>query len=282
MQMMKAAVLGAVLGLGLAMPGAAQDTSADTVVATVGDREITIGHMIAMLRSLPPEQQGLPDEVLFEGLLERLIQQSAVSQSVDELSPGMQLELENERDALIASVEVERMAENIDLSDEAIQEAYDRRFANFSPAREYNASHILVATEEEAQAIADELAAGADFAELAMLKSTGPSGPGGGDLGWFGPGRMVPEFEEAVKQLEVGQVSKPVQTQFGWHVIRLDDSRLPQVPTLDEMRQELTNELLLNRLRAEIDERVQAAGVDRKDISGIDASVLRNYDLVEF
>ncbi|MDJ0826312.1 MAG: peptidylprolyl isomerase [Rhodobacter sp.] len=273
---------GAALVLVAAQPAAAQEVGAGTVVATVGGQEITIGHMIVMLQGLPQQDQQLPDAELFEGILERLIQQAAVSQAATELSPGTELRLENERNALIASTVVDRLAKGIRVEDRAIQAAYDRRFANFTPVREYNASHILVETEEEAQAIVAELDGGADFAETAKLKSTGPSGPGGGALGWFGPGRMVPEFEAAVKALEVGQVSAPVQTQFGWHVILLNDSRLPEVPTVEQMRQELANEVWLDAMRAGIAEMVEAAGVDRRDVSGIDPSVLRDQDLVEF
>ena len=270
------------LGVAPIIPAQAQETSADTVVATVGGQDVTVGHMVAMLRTLPEEQQQLPDNVLFEGIMDRLIQQLAVSQSAPELSEGTRLQIENERNALIASNVVNGIAAEIEITDEAIKGAYDQRYSDIASVREYNASHILVPTEDEAKAIVTELEGGADFAELAKAKSTGPSGPGGGNLGWFGPGRMVPEFEAAVIALEIGQISAPVQTQFGWHVIKLNDSRIPEAPTLESMRAELATQVWQDALRARIAEMVDAAGVDRKDVSGIDPGVLRDPELVDF
>ena len=207
-------VLAAALSTLLALPALAQDTTADTVVASVNGTEITVGHMILVRSQLPAEYQSLPADVLFNGIREQLIQQTALSDTVEELTGRLQMALDNERRSLLAGVALDRaLAEAV--TDEAIQEAYDAQFANAEPLQEYNASHILVETEAEAQALVAELAAGADFAELAREHSTGPSGPSGGQLGWFGPGRMVPEFETAVVGLEVGGVSAPVQTQFG-------------------------------------------------------------------
>ncbi len=283
----KALMLAALLGAGLAGPlaaenhAAATDVTAGTVVATVGGTDITIGHMIAMLGALPQDQRQLPLPVLFEGILERLIQQEAISQSQDTVARLTELQLENERRALIASDVVNALAVEIEVSPEEVQAAYDRRFADFTPPTEYNASHILVETEDEAKALVAELEAGADFAELAMARSTGPSGPNGGQLGWFGPGRMVPPFEAAVTALEKGQISAPVQTQFGWHVIILNDTREPGVPTLGEMQGELEQEVWSEKLRAEITALVEAAEIDRMDLSGIDPQVLLNPGLVE-
>ena len=100
------------------------------------------------------------------------------------------------------------------------------------PPKEFKARHILVETQSEANSIVAELEGGANFAELAKTKSTGPSGPNGGDLGWFSPNQMVQPFSQAVAALEDGAFSKtPVQTQFGWHVILREDSREATPPT---------------------------------------------------
>lgn len=260
--------------LSLATPAVAQDASADTVVARVGDTEITLGHMAALYASLPAEQRQLPPEMLWDGVLERLVQQEAVAQAAGTPSPFMELQLENERRSLLASSHVEKLAEGVEVTDEEIQAAYDARFAGFEPEKEYNASHILVETEEEAAALIEELNGGADFAELAREHSTGPSGPGGGELGWFGLGRMVPEFEAAVVGLEVGEVSAPVQTQFGWHVVKLNDSRVPEAPALDEVRGELEQELWREELNAAITAVIDEAEIERLDVSGIDRNLL--------
>jgi peptidyl-prolyl cis-trans isomerase C len=176
---------------------------------------------------------------------------------------------------------VNEIAARIEVSDADVQAAYDERYADFTPATEYNASHILVETEEEAQEIIDILATGADFAEMAKLKSTGPTGPSGGELGWFGPGRMVPEFENAVVQLEQGQVSPPVQTQYGWHVIRLNDSRQPGIPTLEQVRGELTQEVWNTALEGEIRVLVDSVPVDRADVSGFDPMLAGDLSLLK-
>ncbi|MGB5491819.1 MAG: peptidylprolyl isomerase [Woeseiaceae bacterium] len=121
-------------------------------------------------------------------------------------------------------------------SDAEIQLAYQEQIA-LSPKLEFKASHILVETQSEANSIVAELQGGANFAELAKTKSTGPSGPNGGDLGWFAPTQMVPPFSEAVASLEDGAFTmEPVQTQFGWHVILRVDSREATPPTLESVR----------------------------------------------
>ena len=121
----------------------------------------------------------------------------------------------------------------------ATENLYDEQ-VGLTPPTEFKARHILVATQGEAAEIITQLDGGADFAELAMEKSTGPSGPSGGDLGWFPPERMVAEFSEAVQALEDGAYSKePVQTQFGWHVILREESRDAAPPPFDSVRDAL-------------------------------------------
>ncbi len=273
----KAILLGAALALPL--PAAAQD-GADTVLAVVNGKEITLGHVIAAAADLPAEQQGLPDAVLLEGLTERLVQQAALSETQDELAQSLVLRLENERRALIASELVEAMASDIEITDTDLKAAYDDRYADFEPEKEYNASHILVATEEEAQALVTELEGGADFAELAKEKSTGPSGPGGGNLGWFARGAMVEAFQDAVETLDVGAVSDPVETQFGWHVIKLNETRIPDVPAIDDVTNELRTELFRDRLGDRIDAALAKAEIERAELSGIDPAAVRDLSLI--
>ncbi len=280
-------LLAGALGLAMAMPVAAQDVAdvvdvtADTVVATVGETEITIGHMIAMSMNLTENQRQLPPEAIFAGVLEHLIRQEAVSQTRSGLSIYGELHLENQRRSLLAEEAVGEMAESVTVSSEEIEDAYGKRYADRSPSKEFNASHILLETEEDAREVLGELEAGADFAELARERSTGPSGPNGGDLGWFGPGRMVPEFENAVAALDKGQFSGPVRTQFGWHIVILNDIRENAVPTLDEARQELELELRQQKLAANIRAIVEAAPKDMKDTSAIDPGVLGDTSLID-
>lgn len=252
---------------------------AGTVVATVNGQEITLGHMIVAWARLPEQYQSLPDEVLFNGILDQLIQQLAVAARGDgKLSAGSELSLENERRQLLAAEVLTDLADGA-VTDEALQALYDERYANAEPTREYNAAHILVATEEEAKALKAEIDGGADFNELAQTRSTGPSGANGGELGWFGPGMMVEPFEKAVVALEPGQISDPVQTQFGWHIIRLNETRLKEAPSLEEVRDELARELQARAIDAAVDEATAAAEVVRSE-QALNPALLRSLDLV--
>ena len=267
------------LAAAVALPVAAQDEpSVDTVVATVNDTEITLGHMLVARASLPQQYQQLPDDVLFQGILDQLVQQTALADSfTGELPPRVTLSIENETRSLTAGEAIEGvMAE--DVSDEELQAAYDAQYKDAEPEQEFNASHILVETKEEADAIKVELDGGADFAEDAKEKSTGPSGPGGGSLGWFGPGMMVPEFEEAVAGMEAGGVSEPVETQFGWHVIKLNETRTGEAPALEDVREELETQVRQTKVQEAIESLTEAAEVDRSAAEGIDPTVLKNIE----
>jgi peptidyl-prolyl cis-trans isomerase C len=271
----------ATLGLAvtLAMPAQAQD--ANTVVATVNGKDITIGHMILARTTLPEQYQQLPDDVLFEGILKQLVEQSLLADSfTGDLPKRISISLENEKRSLIAGERVEAVL-TAALTDEAIQAAYDSKFADAEPTQEYNASHILVKTEEEALALKSELDAGADFASAAKEKSTGPSGSNGGALGWFGKGAMVPSFEAAVADLDVGAVSAPVKTQFGWHVIILNETRNASAPTLAEVRPELEDALRESALSNAIELLREKADVDQSGAEGINPSVLSDLSVVE-
>lgn len=266
----------------LALPLAAQDEpGVDTVVATVNGTEITIGHMIIARAGLPEQYRQLPDEVLFNGILDQLVQQTALADTHQgDLPPRVTLSLENETRSLTAAEVIEsNMGESVD--DAAIQAAYDETYASAEPQQEFNASHILVETEEEAQAIKEELDKGADFAEVAREKSTGPSGPSGGSLGWFGKGMMVPAFENAVAEMEPGTVSGPVQTQFGWHVIKLNELRDSEAPALEDVREELEMQIRQTRVQEMIERTTEAAEVDRSGAEGMDPSILKNVEWLD-
>ncbi len=275
-------LLGAVLAAGLAMPGfAGDDISADTVVAIVNGEPITLGEMIATAETLPDQYRNLPDDVLFEGILNQLIQQTALSQALEAPEPRrIPLSLKNERRLLRAGAQIERIAKDA-VTDEAIRQAYEERYAKAEPSKEYNASHILVETKEEAEEIIQELEKGADFAGLAREKSTGPSGPNGGQLGWFGPGMMVKPFEDAVIALEPGQISEPVETQFGWHVIRLNETRLKDAPKLEDVREELRQEIERAAVEKAIKEIADKADVEKPGEGKIPPAALRDSSLID-
>ena len=266
----------------LALPAAAQDEAGlDTVVAIVNGTEITVGHMIIARATLPEQYQQLPDEILFKGILDQLVQQTALADTFEGALPArVRLSLENESRSLTAGEVIENvMAGPVD--EGAVKAAYDEQYASAEQGDEYNASHILVESQEEALAIKAELDDGADFAEMAREKSTGPSGPGGGSLGWFGKGMMVPSFEAAVIAMEAGAVSDPVETQFGWHVIMLNETRKTAAPALDTVREELELQIRQMRVQTAIDGITEAADVDRTAAEGIDPTILKNIEWLE-
>lgn len=268
----------------LALPVSAQETvTADpsVVVATVGDTEITVGHMIVAWASLPQQYQDLPDDVLFQGILDQLVQQSALEQQfTGELPKRVEIQIENERRSLTAGEAINDIME-APVDEAEVQAAYDEEYSTVDQEPEFNASHILVETEEAALEVVTALEGGADFAAVAREKSTGPSGPNGGQLGWFGKGAMVPEFEQAVLAMEPETVSAPVKTQFGWHVIRLNETRIPEAPTLEEVREQIELQIRQIRAQSKIEEVTAAASVDRSGAEGVSPSVIKQVTVLE-
>ena len=156
------------------------------------------------------------------------------------------------------------------VSDDAIQQAYETFVADEQSRREVKARHILVKEKTEAEAIIAELKGGADFAELAKTKSTGPSGPNGGDLGYFPRGAMVPAFEMAAFALEAGSFTEaPVQTQFGWHIILVEDKRISEAPTIEELAPQLRQNLISQNLGRLLDGLRVDAKLERRSFADI-------------
>lgn len=228
--------------------------SPDTVIAVVNGREITEGDLALVP---PPQGQPLSDEQRRALALSQIIDLRAVAaagEAAGVADEAFERSLLFQRDRQLAT-EFLRTSVSPQLTEEKLRERYEKEVSAVPPTEEVRASHILVETEEEAKAIIAELDGGADFAELAKEKSTGPSGPNGGDLGFFGPGRMVPAFDEAARAMEVGTYSKePVQTQFGFHVIQVTDKRESAPPPFEAVREQIARivggELELEAVRA--------------------------------
>ncbi|MBL8583583.1 MAG: peptidylprolyl isomerase, partial [Rhizobiaceae bacterium] len=153
------------------------------------------------------------------------------------------------------------------ITDEQIRARYDKEIAATPPENEVHARHILVKTKEEAEAIIKELDGGADFQKLANEHTSDPSGKTtGGDLGYFGKGQMVPEFETAAFALDVGQYTKqPVQSQFGWHIILVEDKRAQQPPAFDQVKEQFRQLVLREEYFAMVKAVREAAKVEIAD-----------------
>ena len=263
-------------------PVLAQDEpTADTVLATIDGTEITLGHMLALRASLPPHYAQLPPEALFDGIINQLVQQTLLAQSLDgELTRRTRMTIENEARAISASQAIDAVM-SADISEEEIQAAYQRAYVDGDPEVEYNAAHILVATRDEAEALIKQLADGAEFAALAREHSTGPSGANGGDLGWFGKGVMVEPFFDAVAALQAGEVSSPVETQFGFHVIKLLETRSQDIPELEDVREQLIQELREEAFDTHVDKLRSKAKIDQIEDGAISPDVVNRTDLLE-
>lgn len=280
---------GAVVAAALAVAPAAlaQDADAttqagaDTVIARVGETEITLGHVVGMMARLPEQFRQLPDETLLSGIVEQIVDQTAVAATVSEpFNARLRVDLDNSRREVIVNDELARVIEGA-VTDAALQERYDAVYAEAEPEREFNAAHILVETEEQALALAEALAEGADFAHLARENSGDPgSAEAGGALGWFAPGQMVGPFDAAVQTLEPGEVSAPVQTQFGWHLIRLEDTRMADAPPLEDVRDQLAAEIQRDAVAARV-EAARAATTVEVMIEGIDPAVVRDQTILD-
>jgi peptidyl-prolyl cis-trans isomerase C len=256
------------------------DMTAETVVASVNGSDITLGQLVMLRSQLPEQYQQLADDVVFNGLIEQLVNQQLLGDTLEVEPKRVGIAIANEVRSLRAG-EVVNTFTSSPVDDADLQAAYDARFADIVPEAEYNASHILVETEEEAIEIRMMIDDGADFAETAVEKSTGPSGPSGGDLGWFGLGMMVPAFEEAVLTLDAGEVSAPVQTQFGWHIVKLNETRETPLPTLDDLRVELTTGIQQQGLDALITTLTETADITLPEEGQFDYTLIQNLELLE-
>ena len=225
-----------------------EDTGAeqDPVVAVVEGEEIRRSDVMRSAAELPPQYQQ-QIALIFPALVERLVDFKLLDKAAAEKGLGddaaVQEQLEQVKADIMREVLLSRVIEDA-VTDEKVQEAYDRHIEENPAQQEVRARHILLETQEEAEAVIAELDGGADFAELAKEKSTGPTGEAGGDLGYFTEGQMVAPFAEAAFAMEPGSYSaEPVETQFGWHVIKVEDKREQAQPTFEEMEQQLVDML---------------------------------------
>ena len=268
------------LGITLALPAAAQDTSAATVLATVNGVEITLGDVIVARDVLPEQYKTLPDDVLFQGILDQLIQQEALMQSLGEtLTRRDTLTLADQRRNYLSNVAVGAGIADA-VTEEAIKAAYDAKYKDAAPTLEYRAAHILVDSEDKAASILKQLKEGLPFAELAQANSTDGSAASGGDLGWFGLGAMVKPFEEAVVTAKLGEVAGPVKTDFGWHLILVSETRNSAAPTLDEVHDALGAELQKAAMGAFIKTVTDNAQITRTGTE-VDPALIRDTTLLD-
>lgn len=261
-----------------ALPAFAQD--AETVVATVNGEQITLGQMISMRQEMSLQAtQDLPDTAMWDLMLDQMIRQVAVAQQAQPISKRDAVALEIEKRAYLAGAVLEKVAA-AEPTEAELKAAYDQAFGGTAgPNVEYHAAHILLTTKQEAEAVEKQLGDGGDFAAIAAEKSIDPSsGPNQGDLGWFEADQMVPPFADAVRAMKKGEVSAPVESQFGWHVIKLIDQREMAQPNFEEVKEQLSTPIRRDRVQAAIEQRVAASKIVKTP--GLDPALLDKTDIL--
>ncbi len=244
----------AMLALLLAIPsypagaqGTGAATEEDPVVARVGGAEVRLSEVVEARQALPEQYRASPLPMIFPQIIEKLIDVKLVS------IEGRKANLQDDQavrqrmarieDQLIYQVYLNRYLEGI-VTEAALRQRYQAFVEAYPPRDEIKARHILVGTEEEARTVIERIAGGAAFEDVAKDVSTDGTALRGGDLGYFVRGAMVAEFSEAAFKLKAGEMTEvPVQTQFGWHVIRVDDRRLAAPPPFEQARAQLGNEI---------------------------------------
>ena len=248
----------------------AKPVDPNAVVATVAGKPITEadltlaeGELSQQFAQLPPEQRRAA--ALSAAIEIKVMAAKAVADGLDKDADFQRRAAFLQDRALHGELVEKEVVDKI--TDDEVRARYDKEIAAQPAVNEIHARHILVKTKEEAEAIIKELDGGAKFEDLANKNTTDPSGKtSGGDLGWFGPGQMVPEFEKAAMALEPGSYTKePVQTQFGWHVIKVEDKRPKQPPAFDTVKDQIRSMVLRDKYFALVKELRAAAKVEIPD-----------------
>ena len=249
---------------------AAPAATPETVVATVSGEPITEADLSFAAEDLAQDLAQMPPEerraFLLRVLIDMKVMAGAAKTAGMDQTPlfAQRLKYLEER-ALRRAYFADAIAGQV--TEDAVRADYDKFVADFKPTDEVRASHILVATKEEADAIEADLKGGADFAAIAKEKSIDPgSGANGGDLGFFSSGMMVPEFETAAFALaNVGDVSEPVQSQFGWHIIKLEEKRPSQPPAFEQVAPQIQQQVLMRIFNEKVEELMSGVTIDVAD-----------------
>jgi peptidyl-prolyl cis-trans isomerase C len=250
------------------MPAARAPAEDDAVLARVNGVEIKASDLAVAEEEIGAQLAQVPAEAKLEQLVSYLtdmllLTQAAEKQNVAE-SDEFKRRLAHLRKKLLMETLLQQETKAA-VTDASMHKVYDDAVKQMGGEKEVRARHILVATEEEAKAIVEDLKKGGDFAEIAKQKSKDTSAAQGGDLDYFTKSQMVPEFAEAAFKMEKGQVSEPVKTQFGWHVIKVEDMRDKQPPPFESVKGQIET-YLTRKAQAEFVAKLrQDAKIERLD-----------------
>ena len=215
------------------------------IVATVDGKPIFLSEIIGMAQRLPEQYRKMSLEAVYPSLLTRAIDSKLVTlegrRAGFSKDPDVKKRLLDVEDQIISEIFLTKTIGS-QVTEEALQKIYSETKSEMASGDQIKARRILLDSEEKAMEIIKKLQAGGEFAKLASEYSTGPSAASGGDLGWFGEGQMVPEFSKAAFALNPGDiVTKPVKTQFGWHIILVEDRKVSAPPSFDEAKEQLAS-----------------------------------------
>jgi peptidyl-prolyl cis-trans isomerase C len=240
----------------------------DQVVARVNGVDIRQSDIALAEEDMGAEMQQMPPDQKRDQLIAYLADIIMVSQAAEQKKLGESDEFKRRlamlRNKVLMGLALQDEVKSA-LTDEAFRKVYDEAVKGLTPQEEVRARHILVENEEEAKLIAEQLKGGADFAVLAKEKSKDPGAAEGGDLGYFGREQMVPEFAEVAFKMYPGQVSNPVKTQFGWHIIKLEDKRQRPVPEFDKVKDQIESFLTRKTQTEYVAKLRQNAKIERLD-----------------
>lgn len=239
------------------------------VVATVGGENITEADLGFAAQDLAQELQRVPPDQQRPFLVSVLIDMKVMAEAARDAKMD-QSDLFKQRMQYLAdrTLRQQYFADQVNktVNEAALKQAYDAYTKAFKPEEQVRAAHILVASKDEAEAIKKQLDAGADFAELAKSKSTDKaSGAQGGELGFFTHNQMVKPFADAAFALKVGQISDPVQTQFGWHIIKLEEKKKTEPESFAQMQPQLQRELMFKTFDDTVERLKKSAAIDIPD-----------------
>ncbi|MFL2793314.1 MAG: peptidylprolyl isomerase [Paracoccaceae bacterium] len=219
-----------------------ESLSAETPFIEVNGKIVKFGSAIIAFSKLRQSNSNFDQKTVFSQIVQQLVNEELLSQNIDKENQLTLLALEHEKRSAKAAQMVSKILKNFP-NDELLNSAYKNLTEQYKNALEYNASHILVKEEEQAKTILADLKGGKVFEEMAKEYSIGPTGKSGGNLDWFDLNRMVPEFSTALMVLSEGDISQPVKTKFGWHLIKLNETREKKIPELKDVKTELVQNL---------------------------------------
>ncbi|MDH5767569.1 MAG: peptidylprolyl isomerase [Nitrospirota bacterium] len=263
--MKKFAVLILILTISLFFACAKKGEQKGPYLAKVGNVEITQADFEREIKNLPDFAQKMfenssgKEKFLDELVKKEILYQEAIKKGFDKDS-GYLKKVEDFKKITLVSVLLEKEIEaKATLSEQDIKDYYEKHKEEFTPVSQIKASHILVKTEQEAKDIVEKLKKGEDFAKIAKKSSIdAASAKNGGDLGFFSKGQMVPEFEAAAVKLKKGEVSEPVHTQFGYHIIKLTDKKLGQPVEFDNIKNIISQHLVAEKQKEVFDSYMDA------------------------